>query len=163
MRIQIELPKKRVQELESLMKITGIRTKKELLNTALTFFAWAVREIKNGRIITSTDETTGHYKQLVLPAFANIDVPSRRQASPPTHTEEANWFVQQGAAIQQDIQQDKYASELEKERQKQRILVQLLEKYSSLDPGRLQALKQGLLDTAGLIDTQNGFATNPGD
>lgn len=74
-RIQFELPEARVQELEGLMRETGISTKKDLLNDALTLFQWAVRERQAGRKIASVDETNQRYKELAMPsleAAANI-------------------------------------------------------------------------------------------
>ena len=65
-RIQLELPEERVQELERLMGETGIQTKKDLLNDALTLFQWAVRERQAGRMIASVDETNQRYKELAM-------------------------------------------------------------------------------------------------
>jgi hypothetical protein len=47
-RIQIEMSDERVSELEALMEKCGIRTKKDLVNTALTLFKWAVQEKEKG-------------------------------------------------------------------------------------------------------------------
>lgn len=65
-RIQLELPEERLSELERLMEQTGITTKKDLLNSALTLFEWAVRERQAGRTIASVDEQNQRYKELVM-------------------------------------------------------------------------------------------------
>lgn len=69
MRIQLELPEDRVRELDVLMEETGLTTRKDLLNQALTLFQWAVRERQAGRMIASVDEEHQRYKELTMPAL----------------------------------------------------------------------------------------------
>jgi len=155
MRVQVELPKQRVQELEDLMRLTGIETKKELINTALTFMAWAVREVKRGRIIVSLDELASQYKQVVLPAFAYAASTTEREREPLRPTD-AEWFRAEGEATQKEMEEERQISEVERERQK---LFKLLEERLSLKPEELKSLKKDLLETHGaLSDTNNGFA-----
>lgn len=71
-RIQVEFSPERRQQLEQLMGTLGIRTKKELLNSALTMFTWAADEVKNGRSICSIDEEEKRIKEYVNPIFANL-------------------------------------------------------------------------------------------
>ena len=66
-RIQIEMPEDKVKGIESLMELSGIRTKKELFNVALSLFQWALKERGAGRIIASVDEEKDKYKEIVLP------------------------------------------------------------------------------------------------
>ncbi len=68
-RIQLELPQERVRELEELMGQTGLTTKKDLLNDALSLFEWAVKERKAGRAIASVDEPHQRYKEVVMPSL----------------------------------------------------------------------------------------------
>ncbi len=70
LRIQLDLPAKRVEELNSLMQESHITTRKDFFNTALTLFAWVVGERGKGRVIASLDEKTGGYKELVMPFFS---------------------------------------------------------------------------------------------
>jgi hypothetical protein len=72
-RIQLELPQDKVERLEALMKESGIKTKKELLNNALTFLEWAINERKDGKIIASVDEREKKLKELIMPLFASIE------------------------------------------------------------------------------------------
>jgi len=44
MRLQLELPEERVQEIRGLMDKLGIDTYKEFFNNALTLFEWCVAE-----------------------------------------------------------------------------------------------------------------------
>jgi hypothetical protein len=68
-RVQVDFSEERVAELEKLMRLCGLNTKKELLNNALTLFEWAVREVTKGRAVASIDETTDRYRELHLPAL----------------------------------------------------------------------------------------------
>jgi len=49
-RLQLDLTKEHLQELEALMKELGISTKKDLFNQAITLLEWAVRERKAGEL-----------------------------------------------------------------------------------------------------------------
>lgn len=69
-RIQFELSEERLNELESLMEETGVRTKKDLFNNALTLLEWAIAERKAGRIIASVDEKENKYKEIVMPVLS---------------------------------------------------------------------------------------------
>ena len=77
-RIQLDLPEEKVQELDRLMEEAKIRTRKDLFNSAFTLLAWALNERSEGRTIASLDERTGNYKELVMPFFSFV----RRE---PTH------------------------------------------------------------------------------
>jgi metal-responsive CopG/Arc/MetJ family transcriptional regulator len=82
LRIQLDLPEEKVKELDALMEETGISTRKDLLNTALTFLAWITKERKENRIIVSLDEQTGSYKELVMPHFSALPKTSGPSAKP---------------------------------------------------------------------------------
>ncbi len=69
MRIQLDIPEASARSLKVLMRNAGVRTYSELFNSALTALYWCIKEIGNGRIIASVDETGGRYKQLSMPIF----------------------------------------------------------------------------------------------
>ena len=71
-RIQFELPEDKVRELERLMAASGIKTKKEFFNNALTLLEWAIKEKKAGRTIASIDETAHSYKEIVMPVLSAV-------------------------------------------------------------------------------------------
>ena len=48
-RIQFELSESKIKELEALMEETGVKTKKDILNNALSFLEWAIKERKRAR------------------------------------------------------------------------------------------------------------------
>lgn len=79
-RIQLELADEKVKELEELMSQVGLKTKKDLLNNALTLLEWAVRERSQGRIIASVDEEDEKYKEIVMPVLQNVPVRLTRNA-----------------------------------------------------------------------------------
>lgn len=55
-RVQFEVTDKQLEAIENLKDITGLRTKKDLLNSALTLLEWFVGERKAGRIVGSLDQ-----------------------------------------------------------------------------------------------------------
>jgi hypothetical protein len=75
-RIQLDLPEERVRELDEVMRTAQITTRKDLFNSALTFLAWALSERDKGRVIASLDESTGGYKELVMPFFSFTKKPN---------------------------------------------------------------------------------------
>ena len=66
-RIQFELSPEKAAELEELIKETGVQSKRELFNNALTLLKWAVRETRRGNSIASVDEEHGKYRELQMP------------------------------------------------------------------------------------------------
>lgn len=66
-RIQFELSPEKAEEIDALMRETGVSTKKELFNNALTLLKWAVRETGRGHSIASVDEEHGKYRELQMP------------------------------------------------------------------------------------------------
>lgn len=66
-RIQLDLPEHKLEELNELMKEANIGNRKDLFNTALTLLAWVVAQRKENRIITSLNEEEGSYIELKLP------------------------------------------------------------------------------------------------
>ena len=70
-KIQFELPGARVKDLEALMSLTGITTRKDLFNNALSLLEWAIRESYLGNMIASVDEKNEKFKQLVMPILSS--------------------------------------------------------------------------------------------
>ena len=65
-RIQLEMPDGRVKELEELMEKQCISTKKDLLNRAITFYEWYIKEKESGHEVASIDEERSVYKIPIL-------------------------------------------------------------------------------------------------
>ena len=53
MRIQIEIDEKGAEFLQTLRKLTGVQTHKELFNNAITILNWAVQQKRAGRTVAS--------------------------------------------------------------------------------------------------------------
>jgi hypothetical protein len=70
-RLQLEFPESRVKAIEELMSLTGILTKKDFFNNALTLFKWAIEERRAGRQIASLDG--GLYRELRMPALDSVE------------------------------------------------------------------------------------------
>lgn len=77
-RVQLELSESRLAELKALMEVCGLSTQKELFNSALTLFEWAVNERRAGRNIASLDESTMSYKELAMPALQGVRPTQKR-------------------------------------------------------------------------------------
>ena len=75
---QVEMDDAAVKELEEIMRVCGLRTKKELFNNAFTLWKWAVRKKKEGSEIVAVNKK-GYYQELEMPALeaaASREAPS---------------------------------------------------------------------------------------
>ncbi|MGA9769968.1 MAG: hypothetical protein WBV94_13070 [Blastocatellia bacterium] len=71
-KIQFDLPADRAREVEEMMKLTGVTSRKDLFNNALTLLEWAIGEIYKGNTITSVDEKNKIFRELVMPILSNV-------------------------------------------------------------------------------------------
>lgn len=71
-RWQLDLLEDRAEHLKCLIEECELDTQKELINSALTLFEWAVGENRLGRSIASIDEQTMQYKELAMPALLRV-------------------------------------------------------------------------------------------
>jgi hypothetical protein len=69
-RLQVLMSDERLDELDALVKLTGLKTRTELINYSLTLFEWSVKERLGGRIIASVDEQNERYKEVELPGIS---------------------------------------------------------------------------------------------
>lgn len=65
-RIQFDLPKSRVEELDDIARAAGITTRKDLFNNALTLLEWALKQRSEGKKIIVTGGP-GPDKELSMP------------------------------------------------------------------------------------------------
>jgi hypothetical protein len=70
LRIQIDVSPEKLAELEELMQVCGVKTKKELINNALVLLQWAVRQVRSGRTVASVDEKEKRYRDLEMPILS---------------------------------------------------------------------------------------------
>ncbi len=69
-RLQVLMSDKRLDELDTLVKLTGLKTRTELINYSLTLFEWSIKERLGGRIIASVDEQNERFKEVELPGIS---------------------------------------------------------------------------------------------
>jgi len=81
-RVQLDLAPSQMERLNWLMEVCEIETRKELMNTALSIFEWAVKEVMDGKTIASVDKQAKHFTDLVMPALADA---ARRSAARSKH------------------------------------------------------------------------------
>ena len=74
-RLQFEIEEDALRDIELLQELGGLRTKKDLLNNALTLLQWAVRQRTSGRAILSVgpDGTERELEMPYLEAVARKD------------------------------------------------------------------------------------------
>lgn len=71
-RLQFQVSDKMAAQLDALVEETGLKTMSQLLNTALTFYEWAIQERKEGRVIASVNEKTERFKEIEMPGFPRV-------------------------------------------------------------------------------------------
>jgi hypothetical protein len=86
-RMSVVVTEEVFNELKTLMDECGIDTQKDLFNSSITLFRWAVREIKRGRGIASIDEAARQVTEFSMPPFEHLrarTAPSRQASA--THS-----------------------------------------------------------------------------
>lgn len=68
-RVQFDLPEERLAELQKLMDLCGLTSRKDLFNNALTLMEWAVQERAQGRRIASVSTDEKSYRELQMPSL----------------------------------------------------------------------------------------------
>ncbi|MCX6902903.1 MAG: hypothetical protein NTW03_05395 [Verrucomicrobia bacterium] len=71
-RVQLDFPKGKLLELQEIMTKTGMATRKDLFENAITLFEWAVDQRERGRMIASINEHDDTFRELVMPALAAV-------------------------------------------------------------------------------------------
>ena len=74
--VQHDLTEEQVRKIEHGMAEAGLSTKKDFFNNALTLFALAVAEKKQGYTVMALDEKTGKRRQSPIPVLRQ---PRRRR------------------------------------------------------------------------------------
>jgi hypothetical protein len=70
-RVQLDLAPSQMERLNWLMAACDIETRKDLFNSALSLFEWAVMEVLKGKTIASVDKESKHLTELAMPALAD--------------------------------------------------------------------------------------------
>ena len=80
-RLQVEIDQAHMEEIEELLRLGGLKTKRELLNNALTLLKWAVREKAKGNSICSASPNGLIQKELELPFLETVAATVHRAAT----------------------------------------------------------------------------------
>jgi len=76
MRLQMEITEQQSAHLENLIQNTGLSTKKDLFNNALTLLSWAIDEVRNGNTIAAVNEEQKLYRELNMPVLSHVRRPT---------------------------------------------------------------------------------------
>lgn len=71
-RFTFEIPQLQLDDLDELAELTGMPTKREYLNSALTLMDWAVRQIANGHEIAAIASDGTVARQIDMPALSAV-------------------------------------------------------------------------------------------
>jgi hypothetical protein len=71
-RILLEFPEDKIKKLDELMEKTGVTSKKEYFNNALTLLEWAIEIREHNEIVASVNRKAGKFSELRMPIFSNI-------------------------------------------------------------------------------------------
>lgn len=71
-RIQFDLNEDKLLEIQELMYLADVPTRKAYLDNAFTLLKWALNQAKDGKIIAALDEKGGTYRELSMPPLDNI-------------------------------------------------------------------------------------------
>jgi hypothetical protein len=80
MRLQIDVSDEQDRHIQKLMAETGLSTKKDLFNNALTLLSWAIEEVANGNTIASVNEEQQRYRELHMPALTTVAQRAKERA-----------------------------------------------------------------------------------
>jgi len=73
-RYQIDITPEMTAEMSKLIEVTGLPTKKELINNALTLFRWAVQQCAQGYQIASITEDGQVHRELQMPSLEHAQL-----------------------------------------------------------------------------------------
>lgn len=71
-RFQLDISEEDLQEIEAMMEKTGVSTKKEFINNAVTLLNWAIRQREQGNSIAAIDEAADIYRDLEMPILSKV-------------------------------------------------------------------------------------------
>jgi hypothetical protein len=72
MRLNLEFPEERIEELKQLQTETGTESMKDFVNNAFTILEWAVKETEDGNEIAAVNDGHETYRVLVIPLLQRV-------------------------------------------------------------------------------------------
>lgn len=73
-KVQVEFSGTFIKRINAMMEELGIKTKKELFNSALTLLEWAIQERKQGKTLCSLDEKDKTITKVFMPVLTGVDL-----------------------------------------------------------------------------------------
>lgn len=71
-RYQVEVSREKLEKMEELRRIGGLRSKKELFDYAFTLLSWIVKQVLQGRSIAAINENGEVQTVLAMPYLENV-------------------------------------------------------------------------------------------
>ncbi len=72
-RLQVEMSSARVATIDTLVNLTGMSSRKEFFDNALSLMAWAIREAQKGRAIGSIDlDNPSEVREVTMPCLSHL-------------------------------------------------------------------------------------------
>jgi hypothetical protein len=87
MRLNLEVNAEQMGSVKTLIRRTGARDMKDLINNAISILEWAVEETGQGNEIVAINRDTSNYRVLVTPLLQHVA--RHRPAPSPTPAETA--------------------------------------------------------------------------
>lgn len=78
MRLQLDLSPYEAKQLDRLTRMSGVASRKDLFNSALTLLGWATREVALGKKVASFDDNRKERTILSMPALNHASAVGRR-------------------------------------------------------------------------------------
>lgn len=88
-RLQVDILKRQLEELEKLQELGGLRSKRELWDTAFTFLKWAARKKAQGSAVGSLN-AEGIFTELEMPFLEEYAAHARKEQSEMANTNNSN-------------------------------------------------------------------------
>lgn len=70
-RVQLDLSKRKIDELEQIRTKTGVSTRKDIFENALALLDWAVSQAEEGKKIGAMDQDKA-FQELMMPALVSV-------------------------------------------------------------------------------------------
>jgi metal-responsive CopG/Arc/MetJ family transcriptional regulator len=81
-RLQVELPAARVEQIDEIVELTGMKTRGRFVEDAINLFARCVSEAARGNMLAFVTPGSDSYREVVMPSLDHIRDESFRTQSP---------------------------------------------------------------------------------
>ena len=71
-RLQVNMHRKRLEDIDQLIRLTGMATRTEFLDNSLALMAWAIRERQKGHRIAAVYPCDDKYVEVTMPCLTAV-------------------------------------------------------------------------------------------